>query len=348
MSALLQQLYYNPKIGFESEDKLYHKAHDINNTVTHEDVEDFLNLQEAPQITKPLNREVQFDTVESPSVKNNYQMDIMYLPNPTFNNNHKYLLTCIDVYSRYCFVKALRNREGDNVFTAFKEMVDENGKPKNLNVDLGSEFVYKPFVNYCKENHIKLWYSNPDQANKNSIIERFHRTLRNIILKYTVVNGRKYIDELDDFMYNYNHTYDRDIKNSPIDIWKGKEKNDQSYNIVPHLLEVGDQVRHTLEKEIYGKNSSTPTYTRKIFTITKKEGNAYYLDDIEKPFREHELIPAIGENNNEREDEEVKMEDKAKHERKQNKILKDESINQDNIIETKRERKPNLKYLNYS
>jgi len=345
MSALLNQLYYNPKIGFESEDKLYHKAHDIDKEITHEDVEDYLKLQEAPQVTKPLNREAEFDTIESPSVRNNYQIDIMYLPSPSFNNNHKYLLTCIDVYSRYAFVKELTNREGQTVFEAFKEMINENGKPKNLNLDLGSEFVYRPFVNYCKENDIKLWYSNPDQANKNSIIERFHRTLRNIILKYTVVNGRKYINELNNFMYNYNHTFDRDIKQSPIDIWKGKDKNEQSYNFVAHVLEVGDQVRHTLEKEIYGKNSSTPTYTRKIFTITKKDGNAYYLDDLTKPFREHELILAVGENNNEREDEELKEEEKIKQDKKQQKILKDENISQDNIIETKRERKPNLKYV---
>ena len=302
MSALLNQLYYNPKIGFESSDKLYHKAHDINNAITHEEVDDFLDLQETPQVTKPINREVEFDTVESPKIKNNYQMDIMYLPSATFHNSYKYLLTCIDVYSRYVFVKALHSREGDKVFKAFKEMMDENGIPKNLNVDLGSEFIYRPFVGYCKEHDIKLWYSAVDQVNKNAIIERWHRTIRNIILKYSVVNGRRYIDELSNFIYNYNHTYERDVKNTPISIWQGKEKNEQSHNFVPHLLEVGDQVRHILEKEIYGKNSSNPTYTRKIFTIKKIDGNAYFLDDIEKPFREHELIPAVGENNNERED----------------------------------------------
>ena len=345
MAALLNQLYYNPKIGFESEDKLYVKAHDINDKITHEDVEEFLDEQTVPQITKPLDREVEFDTIESPSVRNNYEMDIMFLPSPTFNNNYKYLLTCIDIYSRYCFVKAMTNKEGDNVFTAFKEMVNKNGKPKNLNVDLGSEFIYKPFVNYCKENHIKLWYSNPDQANKNSIIERFHRTLRNIILKYQVANGRKYLDKLDEFMYNYNHTFHKTVHNNPIDIWKGNDKNEQDYHIVPHELNVGDQVRHTLEKEIYGKNSSTPTYTRKIFTITKKEGNAYYLDDMTKPFREHELIVATGDNNNEREEDEEKIEVKDKQAKKQNKILKDENISQANIVETKRERKPNMKYV---
>ena len=72
-------------------------------------------------------------------------MDIMYLPSPTFNNSYKYLLTCIDVYSRYVFVKPLHSREGDTVFKMVKEMMNENGIPKNLNVDLGSDFNLSPF-----------------------------------------------------------------------------------------------------------------------------------------------------------------------------------------------------------
>ena len=54
MAALLNQLYYNLKIGFESEDKLWHKAHEINDEITHEDVDEFLDEQTVPQITKPL------------------------------------------------------------------------------------------------------------------------------------------------------------------------------------------------------------------------------------------------------------------------------------------------------
>ena len=56
----------------------------------------------------------------------------------------------------------------------------------------------------------------------------------------------------------------------------------------------------------------------------------------------------MGENNNEIEDAELKIEKKAKDEKKQSKIFKDENLKPENIIETKRERKPNLKYLDYS
>ena len=94
------------------------------------------------------------------------------------------------------------------------------------------------------------------------------------------------------------------------------------------------QVRHTLEKQIYGKNSSTPTYTQKIFKVTKKEGNAYYLDDLTKPFREHELILATGENNNER-DEEEKIIIQEKEEKNQKKELKNLEIDQPNYKKEK-------------
>ena len=97
-------MYYNPKVGFESEDKLWHKANEINDKITHEDVDEILHEQTVPQITKPFDREVEFDTIESPSVRNNYKMDITFLPSPTFNNNYEYLLTCIYIYSRYCFI----------------------------------------------------------------------------------------------------------------------------------------------------------------------------------------------------------------------------------------------------
>ena len=87
------------------------------------------------------------------------------------------MLTCIDIYSRFAFVKKLKSKDGAKVLEAFKEMISEEGKPANINLDEGSEFIYTPFKKYCEDEDITLWYSNKDQDNKNSIIERFHRTL---------------------------------------------------------------------------------------------------------------------------------------------------------------------------
>ena len=89
-----------------------------------------------------------------------------------------------------------------------------------------TEFIYSSFQNYCLDNNIKLWYSNPEQDNKNAIIERFHRTLRNYILKYEVANGKEYITELDNIIDNYNNTFHNTIKTEPVKIWKGIDRNE--------------------------------------------------------------------------------------------------------------------------
>jgi transposase InsO family protein len=139
-------------------------------------------------------------------------MDLFFLPNSTLNKNFKYLLTCIDVYSRYVFVEKLKNKLGETVLEAFKKIIERAGKPKNVNVDMGAEFIYSSFQNYCLDNSLKLLYSNPEQDNINAIIERFYRTLRNNILKYAVANGKEYISELDDIIDNYNNTFHHTIK----------------------------------------------------------------------------------------------------------------------------------------
>jgi transposase InsO family protein len=79
--------------------------------------------------------------------------------------------------------------------------------PKNLNIDDGAEFKYTPFRKYLNDNDITLWVSNPEQENKSAIVERFHRTLRGLILKYELVNNKTYIQDLQKLISNYNHNY---------------------------------------------------------------------------------------------------------------------------------------------
>ena len=106
MEELLTDLHYNPKTGYSSKDKLYRRAKELDDNITLKIIKEFSDRQPTAQITKQTKRQKIFSTILSPSIKNNYQIDIFVLPNPTLNKDFKYLLTCIDVYSRYAFVKS--------------------------------------------------------------------------------------------------------------------------------------------------------------------------------------------------------------------------------------------------
>ena len=54
------------------------------------------------------------------------------------NKNVKYLLCVIDVFTKYGWVKPLKDKKGKTVFNAFIEIVNESDrKPNKLCVDEG-------------------------------------------------------------------------------------------------------------------------------------------------------------------------------------------------------------------
>jgi hypothetical protein len=298
MEAQLKELYENPEIGLSSKVKFYKKAKEILPTLTLKQVDEFLKKQVVNQLTQPINKkDRQFNTIVSFGVRNNYQIDLFILPHPQQNKGFKYLLTCIDVYSRFVDIEALKTKTGDVVLKAFQRIVERMGVCKNLNCDEGSEFVYKPFVKYCEDNDITVWMSDPEQENKNSIIERWHRTLRGLILKYVLIKSKSYIDVLPKIIKNYNSTEHRGIYSEPIDVWEGRVRPEQDVAKIEMKFKVGDRVRHVVKKATFDKASSNTNYTVKVYVITKIDGNSIYIDDLKKPFRDFELVKAVEDTN---------------------------------------------------
>lgn len=338
MEEILTNLYYNPLTGFQGLDKLYKKAKAIDTSITKLKVKDWLKEQETEQITKQeKSTKHNYDSIISPEVGNNFQMDIMYLPNARRNQGYNYLLTTIDVYSRKAWVQPIREIKAQPTLNAFIKILKSVGRiPDNINIDAGSEFVNRDFTKYFRDNGIQTWVSNSRQENKNAIIERFHRTLRNIIIKYETALKKPYIGDLQKLVANYNDTKHSTTKETPDDIWNGKADNHQKYKYVIYSFEVGDRVRHKVMKNKFDKASSSINFTKEIYKIERIVKNSYYLEDndeniLAKPFRGYELLLAVGE------DPQRNIYDiKNKLDKKQktiNRRLKREGIDPSNIID---------------
>ena len=57
------------------------------------------------------------------------------------NNNVKHLLRVIDVFTKYAWVKPLKDEKDETVLNAFTEIVNESTrKPNELWVDQGQKF----------------------------------------------------------------------------------------------------------------------------------------------------------------------------------------------------------------
>ena len=107
-------------------------------------------------------------------------------------------------------------KTGQEIAQAFRKLFLAAGNPSRLWTDKGTEFYTQQLKSVLEANNMML-YSTENEA-KSSVVERWNRTMKNIMRKYfTANNTQKYIDVLPSMIDKYNSTYHRSIKLKPSD-----------------------------------------------------------------------------------------------------------------------------------
>ena len=185
-----------------------------------------------------------------------------------FNKGIKYLLSAIDLFSKYAWVIPLKDKKGTSIVNAFQKIISKERKPNKIWVDLGSEFYNQSFKDFLKINNIEM-YSTFNER-KSVVAERFIRTLKNKIFKHmTAISKNVCFDVLDDIVNKYNNTIHRTIKMKPIDVTDDSfaEYNEESNERNPKF-KVGDHVRISKYNNILAKGYA-PNWSGEIFVIKK-------------------------------------------------------------------------------
>ena len=96
------------------------------------------------------------------------------------NKNFKYLLFVIDGFTKYAWVKPLKDKNGKTVLNAFVEIVNEsNRKPNKLWVDQGRQCYSKLMQEGLDTNDILTYSTHSDS--KTVIAESFTKTVKSKI-----------------------------------------------------------------------------------------------------------------------------------------------------------------------
>ena len=129
----------------------------------------------------------------------------------------------IDVFSKYEWIVALKDKKTESVSSAFDTFFKKSKrKPEKLWTDKGSEFISKHFKDFLKRNSIILYH----KKEKSSVVERWNRTMKNKMWKmFSANNNTIYWDKLDKLVDDYNNRKHSSIKMSPTEASKkGNEK----------------------------------------------------------------------------------------------------------------------------
>jgi len=306
MEKRLEKLYYTINQGgsLASLDALYHAARRENKKITKKKVQEWLRAQRVYSLHRPATKHFKRNRVYAKSIDSLWEIDLIDVQSlKKYNNNYKYLVTCIDVLSKQAWVLALKDKSADSLLEAFKKILKmSNRQPEKIHADRGSEFINRKFQAFLKQKNIGFYHTNNET--KASIVERFNRTFKQRMYRYFTWKGTlKYVDILQDLVDSYNHSYHRSIKRTPAsvnkstadEVWKTLYENSVLKRL-PYKFKVGDQVRISKMKRMFEKGY-LPNWSEEIFTISKRiprNPPVYKLqefdgDELEGTFYEQEL-----------------------------------------------------------
>ena len=209
-----------------------------------------------------------------------------------WNKGIKYLLTVIDVFSKYGWIKPLKDKKTESVSTAFDTIFTKSKRqPEKLWTDKGSEFISKHFKEFLKKNKIKLYHTENEE--KSSIVERWNKTMKNRMWKmFSANNNTVYWDKLKDLVDDYNNTENSSIKMSPIETSKKENEKKVFANLYGDLIylkpkkpkfSIGDKVRISKYKRRVFDKGYTPNWTEEVFVVDKvmlTKPVTYYIVDL--------------------------------------------------------------------
>ena len=189
------------------------------------------------------------------------------------NKGYKFLLMVIDVFSKYAFVKPMKNKTGLETTRCFREIfVESKRSPTHIWVDKGKEFWNKNVENLLKEYNINLYSTENDL--KSCVVERFIRSYKSVMYRFFSANRtRKYVSELDEMTDMYNSRKHRSIKCTPKQAIKPENFQKVFNNLYPkekkdvtQPFSIGDNVRIARKKGIFEKGF-TPNFSEEIFKV---------------------------------------------------------------------------------
>ena len=337
IDSVLEANYSNPLSGcFRSGKSLHDKIKQECLGISREACVDFVNNRSTHQTNLPLPNIIVKPLITTRPFEQ-WECDLIEMDGLAGSNNKvNFLLCVIDIFSKFAYVRPIRNKTANLVVGAITDIIYQVGPPEKLSSDNGTEFKNKLNDAMCESFGIERIFSAPYKSDSNGAVERFNLTLKNAIFSYLTENKtKKYINVLQKIVYAYNTSIHSTTKVSPFLAHTGVNKQykilnqfvagriqrnadkmvERSQIEARNMLEtliVDDKVRLSSladkdvrrQVKLSGMRRSIQRWSSEVYTILDYEDGKYWISDDDGKligsYYRHELLKVV-----ENEDEEV-------------------------------------------
>lgn len=246
-----------------------------------------------------------------------YQADLLFI---AYDSKKKIILNVININSRRLYTRIIKQKTADETLEAMASIIDEAkafGWPiDKLTTDGGLEFVNGKMKQLFAENNIRHDITEPNNHNRNGVIERVNQTIRAFLEKS---RGLKPVKEAMSNVEILKHVraYNKQIhpstrvapnkftsEDNSAYVHVKQKRNEAISDILLEGIDIGTRVRYRIDKELFDKG--TRKFSKNVFrvvgynpyTVLLSNGKSVKLYDI------NIVKGEVNEFNNEKEVEE--------------------------------------------
>lgn len=308
----LKRTYYDPNhpAGFGGVDAVYRAARRDGVKVGRKEILEWLRQQPTYTLHKPVRRRFRRNRVVVHGMDQQWQADLVDMSSLSrYNRGYKYILTCIDILSKYAWAVPLKDKKGKSLTGAFEYIFKSGRVPEFLQTDKGTEFINRRFQSFLKGYGVRFFTTQNET--KASVVERFNRTLKTRMWKYfTANNTYAYVNVLPRLIHAYNHAFHRSIKATPASVNLSNAEtvrrtlysDDVTRAQTAFRHNVGDTVRISMTARPFRKGY-LPNWTTELFTVKERISRSppvyklkdYAGEELKGTFYDQELQKVVKE-----------------------------------------------------
>ena len=207
MEDYLDTVYHdttNPA-AYAGINKLRDEARAAGYDASYGDVKKWAVKNEVYTMTKPLRRRFDRPHAPSPGLDYFWEADLVDFNTVSSDNDgYKYILIALDTFSRYAFARPLKTKTPRETATAFKTIVEDNGRRPRYSVRTDADTEFRgEFEKYLETLSVRHYIARSDIHA--AYAERLIKTLRTRLYR-AFLNAQKHrwVDILDNVVTAYN------------------------------------------------------------------------------------------------------------------------------------------------
>ena len=292
---VIRQIYYDADSGFGSIAETYKASKKVLNSITYDDVKDFLSRQRVRQFKGYRG----FNSYVAKEPLQEIQMDIAdFTKSAQANGGIRYLFVAIDIFTKICHAVPIKDKNPPESIRAMKEVLEILGKPETIYHDNEGSWSSTRFIRLLNEHKINqiITTSPPPFA------ERMVQTIKNMIhirLEGLEINKEKWVDILPAVLKKYNNTVHSTINMTPneakdkknhFEVWLNIYNNSNFARKYPPL-KVGDSVRTYIKKKEGFKKGYESNWSKDVYKVIFYKDKQYLVNNNKRRlYSRHELL----------------------------------------------------------